>query len=189
MALLILNMNINFLVDKKCTYIYNHLFLPVPRINEGLCFSTYNIATSMIDTSDSLAQSLYKLYQQSNVGFKIYEDLIPKKKEIVNLIDIIQKNNKSKYLDYIHHMLYSGGDFELLFTVSKNKINLIKEIENKINRCFKDLTKNKYYNFVKHKYPLNISIIGKVVNKKDKIKLINKDGKEIEIKNIGHDSI
>ena len=73
LALYILEKKINLNMI-NLDYLYNQLFLPVPRIKEGYFLSKYNIATSMIDTSDSLAQSLYKLSNMSNVGFEIIKD-------------------------------------------------------------------------------------------------------------------
>ena len=87
-------------------------------------------------------------------------------------------------MDFI---LYSGGDFELLFTIEPNKLNLLKIIEKKINNYFKKKLEVSKYEIIKHKYPLLITIIGKVVHKEKRVYLKNKDGSKIYISKKGYD--
>ncbi|ADI74835.1 thiamine-monophosphate kinase [Methanohalobium evestigatum Z-7303] len=85
------------------------LFEPVPRTHEAQKLAQSGAVTSMIDTSDGLAMSLYDLALSSQVGFRIYEDKLPVSNEIYSIAD------KKKA---IYFALYSSGDFELLFTIS-----------------------------------------------------------------------
>lgn len=86
------------------------LFEPVPRIFEGRILAKSGCVTSAMDTSDGLAMSLYDLAEASNVGFEINESSLP--------IDERVKQVASNSSDALELALYSGGDFELLFTVN-----------------------------------------------------------------------
>ncbi len=67
---------------------------------------------SMMDISDGLAVDLYRILKESKVGAKIYQKQIPLSKDALTLED----------------GLYSGEDYELLFTANpKNKQKLIKK--------------------------------------------------------------
>ncbi|MCX9014292.1 MAG: thiamine-phosphate kinase [Candidatus Methanoperedens sp.] len=99
------------------------LFEPVPRIYEGIKLAATDAVTSMMDTSDGLAMSLHDLGIASNVGFRIYENKLPVHPDVKNLVS---------GGELLEMALYSGGDFELLFTVAPDKFELVK------NKC--DLT-------------------------------------------------
>ncbi|MBP2030195.1 thiamine-monophosphate kinase [Methanohalophilus levihalophilus] len=90
------------------------LFEPIPRIAEGRKLAESGFVTSAMDTSDGLAMSLYDLAETSNVGFKIYESSLP--------IDERVKQIASNSSDELELALYSGGDFELLFTVNPERV-------------------------------------------------------------------
>lgn len=72
----------------------------------------------MMDTSDGLAISLHDLSQSSQVGFRIYEEILPISHEVLSL------TNKNQVNEFA---LYSGGDFELLFTISPNMEHLVRK--------------------------------------------------------------
>lgn len=89
------------------------LFEPFPRINEGMALTASGAVTSMMDTSDGLAMSLHDIGIASNVGFMIYENRLPVHPDVKNMLS-------GKEL--LEMVLYSGGDFELLFTVAPEMI-------------------------------------------------------------------
>ncbi|AEH60162.1 thiamine-monophosphate kinase [Methanosalsum zhilinae DSM 4017] len=91
------------------------LFEPIPRVRESLSLADSGAVTSMMDTSDGIAISLYDLADASDVGFIIYEDRLPLQDDLKQLI-----HEPERLLDY---SLYSGGDFELLFTLSPEKVS------------------------------------------------------------------
>jgi len=78
---------------------------PEPRIKEGLLMAEH--ANSMTDISDSLAISIYSIAEQSGVGMKIDIDKIP--------------------ASSIEHALYSGGDYQLLFTMPDKNFTRLRE--------------------------------------------------------------
>lgn len=93
--------------------IMNVLFEPVPRIKEGIALAGSGAVTSMMDISDGLALSLHDMSTVSGVGFKIYESRIP-------ILPEVKKSFHGR--DLLEAAVYTGGDFELLFTVPPDKI-------------------------------------------------------------------
>ncbi|ADB57642.1 thiamine-phosphate kinase [Archaeoglobus profundus] len=92
------------------------LFKPEPRVEEGLRIAKH--ANSMTDISDSLAISLHQIAKRSGVGIKIYEEKIP-------------LDHLTKFVDYekaLELFLYSGGDYELVFTSKKSEYIEIGEV-------------------------------------------------------------
>jgi thiamine-monophosphate kinase len=89
------------------------LFEPVPRIEEGIALGGSGAVTSMMDISDGLALSLHDMKRASGVGFKIYESKLPIQSEV---------KNSFHGRELLEAAIYTGGDFELLFTVSPDKI-------------------------------------------------------------------
>ncbi len=110
-ALFALNKNIP--VDQK---ILKALFEPVPRIYEGIALAESGSVASMMDISDGLALSLHDMSKASGVGFKIYESRLP-------VLPYVEGLTGEKLLDAV---IFTGGDFELLFTVAPEKIDRAK---------------------------------------------------------------
>ena len=77
----------------------------IPRLKEAQFLVENFKIHSMIDISDGLAQDLGHILESSEKGAVIYEDLIPINKEARGLDEA----------------LYSGEDFELLFTLSRQE--------------------------------------------------------------------
>jgi len=94
------------------------LFEPFPRINEGMALTASGAVTSMMDTSDGLAMSLHDLGIAGDVGFKIYENRLPLHPDVKNML------SRDALLEMA---LYSGGDFELLFTVAPDKLDIARK--------------------------------------------------------------
>ncbi len=88
------------------------LFEPLPRINEGIALAESRAVTSMMDISDGLALSLHDLSKASGVGFRVYENKLP-------VLPYVRRLLKSEEL--LDTVVYTGGDFELLFTVAPDK--------------------------------------------------------------------
>ncbi|MBW6415482.1 thiamine-phosphate kinase [Candidatus Methylacidiphilum fumarolicum] len=87
----------------------HHLFF-IPRIKEGQWLAKGQWAKAMIDLSDGLATDLPRMAKASNVGFEIDYEAIPARKNYG-----------------LHNALTDGEDYELLFSVAKEKeIDLLK---------------------------------------------------------------
>lgn len=100
------------------------LFEPVPRTKEARQLAESGAVTSMMDTSDGLAMSLYDLARESHVGFIIRENSLPILREVREFI------SSSEELTELS--LYTGGDFELLMTIDPQKLKKVQNICNLI---------------------------------------------------------
>ncbi|MEA2054308.1 MAG: thiamine-phosphate kinase [Candidatus Thermoplasmatota archaeon] len=97
------------------------ILLVNPRVKEGMAAASAGGVTSSMDISDGLASSLYQLSKINDVGFEIHAERIPTAEE-------------AKSDDF---SLYSGGDYELLFTVSPGKF---KDVEKAVGNSGCKLT-------------------------------------------------
>jgi thiamine-monophosphate kinase len=95
------------------------LFEPAPRIHEGIALVGTCAVSSMMDISDGLALSLHDIGKASIVGFKIYEDRLPVLPEVTDLLDGDE---------LLQAVVYTGGDFELLFTVPPDKLRIVESV-------------------------------------------------------------
>ncbi|HTZ11114.1 MAG TPA: thiamine-phosphate kinase [Candidatus Margulisiibacteriota bacterium] len=88
-----------------------------PRLKEARELVKNFKVHAMIDISDGLAADLSHILKESGVGGFLYEEFIPQSKASRNLKDAI----------------YSGEDFELLFTLSRNDAK--KLLDAKVDYC------------------------------------------------------
>ncbi len=98
------------------------LFEPIPRIKEARKLAESGAVTSMMDTSDGLAMSLYDLSRQSKVGFRIREATLPILPEV--------RDFASGPEELLELALYTGGDFELIFTADPERLKKVQNICN-----------------------------------------------------------
>jgi thiamine-monophosphate kinase len=96
-----------------------------PRIQEGVALSKTKAVTSCMDISDGLASSIHQMGTLNGVSFQLEFDKIPKAKEAEDV-------SKSLHLPIEELVLYSGGDYELLFAIDKDKMDDAKEALSKI---------------------------------------------------------
>jgi thiamine-monophosphate kinase len=90
---------------------------PKAQIKTALEIAPY--ANSMIDVSDGLAPEIKHICDESKCGAIIYKEKIPVKDEVREIAKILKENE----YDYA---LFGGEDFELVYTVPKNKIKKIE---------------------------------------------------------------
>ena len=117
----------------KLSPFYNNYFIKkyfLPDIKFSLIKSIKKIANSSIDISDGLITDLEKLINSQKLSYEIKLDKIPISS---NLSKILKNKNLIK-----KNFISKGDDYEVLFTASKKKRNLIKNIskntKNKITR-------------------------------------------------------
>ena len=131
--------------NKKGKSIKIHL---EPKSRLGLARKLVKIGiNSMIDVSDGVAPEVQHICDESNVGAVIYADQIPISKDTIDDSKKIKKNP-------VDFALYGGEDFELVFTVPKNKSKQFKKYD--------------------------VKIIGEIVDKRYGIKLI-KNGRKLNL--------
>lgn len=102
-------------------YVLERQLKPEPRKDVVDMFAEIGVKpTSMIDVSDGLSSDLIHICQQSEVGCTIYEDKIPLDHTTVTAADEMS-------LDPTVCALNGGEDYELLFTISLDDYNKIKD--------------------------------------------------------------
>jgi thiamine-monophosphate kinase len=112
---------------------------PVARLKTALKIAPY--VNSMIDVSDGLAPEIKHICDESGCGAIVYKDKIPVKDEVREVAIALKE-------DEYDYALFGGEDFELVCTVSKDKLDkvngfLVGEItKNKDIRLFVDGKEN-----------------------------------------------
>ena len=137
--------------SKLKKYFINQFYCP------NLPFKIYGqinkFANTSIDISDGLISDMNKLINKQKLSFEIDVNKIPIS---VNLKFYLKKYKKKKY-----HYLFSGDDYQILFTAPKKNRSLIKSIFKKMNHKITIIGKiNKGYkkNSIKfHNKPLNLT--------------------------------
>jgi thiamine-monophosphate kinase len=90
---------------------------PMPRIELGKWLLANSIASTMIDLSDGLSSDLRHICDASGVGAELDAATVPVDDDLKHLV----APDETLLL-----ALHGGEDFELLFTVSEEKISLLK---------------------------------------------------------------
>ncbi len=102
-------------------YVLERQLKPEPRKDVVNMFKEIGVKpTSMIDVSDGLSSDLIHICQQSEVGCTIYEDKIPLDSTTITSAEEMK-------LDPTVCALNGGEDYELLFTISLDDYNKIKD--------------------------------------------------------------
>lgn len=102
-------------------YVLERQLKPEPRKDVIDMFKEIGIKpTAMIDVSDGLSSDLIHICNESKVGCAIYEDKIPIDFTAINLANDLN-------LDATVSALNGGEDYELLFTISLDDYNKIKD--------------------------------------------------------------
>lgn len=128
---------------------YSASVLPPIRLKEAAALAEKKLASAMIDSSDGLVRSVVELAKASRVGARLWEERIPIAPGAT-----------------LEQALYGGEEYELVFTVPKNKV--------------RDLAGKK-----KLKKIDQISIVGEIVPRGEQVKLVDNRGKIKELKTKG----
>jgi len=99
-----------------CRVSASSLMTPVPRVGEGMAMSASGAVTSCVDLSDGLAEGAKSICGASHVGMDIYMGFLPEGFGVSEVSSVTGVSREEL-------MLYWGGDYELLFTFDKDKIN------------------------------------------------------------------
>lgn len=98
---------------------------PQPKIKEAREIIKNLKPNSMIDISDGLASEIGHIAKASKLGAVIYESEIPLSAKARQAGKILNKNP-------LAWALYGGEEYELLFTIPKNKIDKLIKLSKKI---------------------------------------------------------
>ena len=125
-----------------------------PRVQEGILLAFRYKIKSMIDISDGLARDLLRICEASGTGAEIYADKIP-----------ISEFAGRQGVTPLESALTDGEDYELLFTLPRGQMKLLKEDPH---------------------IPVEVTQIGNMT-KEPGLFLIFPDGTRKEITNLGWD--
>lgn len=212
-----LSILLNQITENSSASFLKNLTEPFPRVFEGMMLAKSGAVNSMIDTSDGLASSVYELSALSGVFFEIDEQKLPLEPVALEIISTHLKNQNgqneqniksghaaeqtteqttdvhfahSARSQLVHEALYTGGDYELLFTVSPDKLSLVEE-------AFRKFSKNAEHQFSKlsssgksDRYPCQFTVIGKAIAEKENV-IIRHTGSALQrhpLLKMGYDS-
>ncbi|UWG46625.1 Thiamine monophosphate kinase [Halanaeroarchaeum sp. HSR-CO] len=94
----------------------NEHFRFLPRVDAGLTLAA--TVTSMMDSSDGLARSLYQLAEASDVGFAIEGDRVP----VDGALEAMGDGT-----DVLHEAMTYGEDFELVATMPERAVESVRD--------------------------------------------------------------
>lgn len=139
---------LELLLRGKYGYLKDHLEPKSRTAREGRTIAKY--ANAMIDVSDGLAPEVRHICEESSVGARIYYEKIPLSKTTIESAKMVSLNP----YDFA---LYGGEDFELVFTLPNENIDMLR-------KEFSDFT-----------------IVGEVLEKGEGIYIL-KENKRLEVK-------
>jgi len=137
----------------------SHL-LPQPRVKEGGILLKTGRPSAMIDISDGLASEVHHICEGSGVGAEIYLSRLPVHEDVKRAGDLLGK-------DYLNWALHGGEDYELLVTLSEDDVFAVQKELRQLS--------------------VDFSIIGKVVDQKNGVKLFLDEGKAVNLAKKGYD--
>lgn len=111
------------------------------------------VPTAMIDISDGLSSELFHICKQSDVGCLIYEEKIPIHENTISTANELN-------IHQITAAMNGGEDYELLFTISLDDYDKVKDLE-------------------------DISIIGHITDKSNGLRLETKQGEQVDLMAMG----
>ncbi|MDR1405128.1 MAG: thiamine-phosphate kinase [Candidatus Methanoplasma sp.] len=97
------------------------LMTPVPRVDEGILLSASGAVTSCIDLSDGLADGARSICSASSVGMDIQMEFLPEGKGVDTVSSGLGIAKEEM-------MLYWGGDYELLFTFGRDRVDALYDL-------------------------------------------------------------
>jgi thiamine-monophosphate kinase len=105
-----------------CPEARESLFVPIPRVEEGIELSSSGIVTSCMDLSDGLGTALNTLCQSSKVGIDVEFSFLPHEPYVE---EISQKTGAP-----IEDLLLGwGGEYELVFTADPDRLKKLYDRE------------------------------------------------------------
>jgi len=131
---------------KPASFLMKSWTNPKPRPEIGIFLASRKIASACIDISDGIFQDMAHITKQSGVGAVFEWEKIPMSRQLKRLRPTPQ-------------MIGFGEDYELLFTVPKNKLKLLLPIKKSVTQ------------------------IGQIVG--SGIKIVDKNGSPIDVVDVG----
>jgi len=139
---------------------------PLPRIEAGRWLKNTGMVTSMIDISDGLMADLGHIAHSSGTGYEVIMSDIPRDDGFNEL------SRKLKLRD-IDLIAAGGDDYELAFTVAKDKIDRFEKLLHSENLPFIQ----------------EITRIGTMVEDKDRKTILDDSGDDLSIHRMGYNHL
>jgi thiamine-monophosphate kinase len=155
LGLLILKNKIKLNYQLK-KYFIKQYFLP--NIQLKLSSKINKFANTSIDISDGLLADIDKMINNQNLSYKLFLEEIPISKNLKKIIDL-KKLSKINYIS-------KGDDYQILFTASKNKTRIIKNIASNLG--------------------VKITKIGSILSRDKKSSIVDDKNMKIRLKNNGY---
>lgn len=108
--------------DIDCPEAKESLFMPIPRVTEGMELSSSGVVTSCIDLSDGLGTALNTVCQASKVGIDVEFSFLQHE----NYVDSISEKTE---IPLEKLLLGWGGEYELMFTADPNRLKKLYDAE------------------------------------------------------------
>ncbi len=93
------------------------VFMPEPRLELGITLAGKRLMNSSIDSSDGLAISLWELADKGGVGIEL---------ETLPVGEGVLEFSEMNGLDWEELVLYGGEEYEIVFTVSEDRVEEAK---------------------------------------------------------------
>ena len=97
-----------------CQGAKERLYMPIPRVAEGIILSESGVVSSCMDLSDGLGTALNTICESSKVGIDVEFDFIPKEPFVAEISEKTGVSMEKLLLGW-------GGEYELLFTADPNR--------------------------------------------------------------------
>ncbi len=108
--------------DIDCQDAKDALFMPIPRVVEGMELASSGVVTSCIDLSDGLGTALNTICKASNVGIDVEFSFLKHEK----FVDEIAEKTGTP----LEKLLIGwGGEYELMFTANPNRLKKLYDAE------------------------------------------------------------
>jgi thiamine-monophosphate kinase len=137
-------------------YFTNQYFMPTIQLR--IADQIKKFANTSIDISDGLLADLDKMINNQKLSYKLFLEDIPISNNLKKIIDL-RKLHKINYVS-------NGDDYQVLFTASKNKMRIIREIASN--------------------YRVKLTKIGSIQSYTKKSSIVNDKNVEIRLKNKGY---
>lgn len=134
---------------------------PEPRMKAGRALAVKKLATSMVDVSDGVLLDLKRVAEESGAGAVVEPYRLPVS---AGMKEYLRLNRRAAPYGFI---LSGGEDYELLFTAPEKNTEKISALSKKLK--------------------LRMTPIGRIVGKKEGIKVLAEDGSEVRVKSLGFD--
>ena len=107
-----------------CQGAKERLYMPIPRVAEGIILSESGVVSSCMDLSDGLGTALNTICESSKVGIDVEFDFIPKEPFVAEISEKTGVSMEKLLLGW-------GGEYELLFTADPNRFKKLydKDLE------------------------------------------------------------